>query len=132
MSADTTVTKTFATKVLAALGATACIAAATIIAPSVASAQDYWILPPVPDPIYTPLAVAEATRGAPIGYRTAYYHPSAFPREPQYPAYPGFPVAYYYDDTYIYAGPARVPVVATGSDWLPYCSNRYRTRRRCR
>jgi hypothetical protein len=118
-------------KTVAALGSAACITAATISAPSTASAQD--VVVPAPAPIYTPLAVADATLGAPPGYRAVYYHPSAFYSEPEYPAYPGYPVAYYYDDTYIYAGPAypgpaRVAAAAAAdTNWLSYCSSKYRS-----
>jgi hypothetical protein len=109
-----------AVKTVVALGATACIAAAATIAPlSSVAAQDV-VVPAqevvTPAPLSAPLAIADAVVGRPA-YRATLY-----------PAYPGFPVSYYYDDTYIYVGPRRVALAeASDPSWLAYCSAKYRS-----
>jgi hypothetical protein len=120
-----TLDNTLAAKTVLALGATACITAGAAIAPlSSAAAQDVLIPAPVAVPA-TPLTVVDAAVGPPVAYPVG-----------GYPAYPGFPVSYYYEDTYIYYGPRRVAVagapwvaVADVSDpnWISYCSAKYRS-----
>jgi hypothetical protein len=121
-----TMGKSFMSKTLA-VGAA--IAATAIIAPSVASAQS-WVSE---DINAGPAAIVEAPAAAAdtvVGVPPAYY-----------PAYPGYPVAADYDDTYVYAGPPAVtrfysgpPVMMrvaamSGPDpnWIAYCANKYRT-----
>jgi hypothetical protein len=109
--------KTLAAKTVLALGATACITAAAAITPlSSAAAQDVLIPAPVVVPA-APLNVVDAVVGPPVAYPVG-----------GYPAYPGFPVSYYYEDTYIYSGPPRVAVAdVSDPNWISYCSAKYRS-----